>query len=43
MPKNIGELLDHGSTRKELKILYQELFLLDREVALLLKECEERL
>lgn len=39
LPHNINELLDHSSTRTELKTLFQELFTIDRQVAHLLQEC----
>lgn len=40
VPKNVDERLRDPSTREALKILYQELFSLDREVAQLLQECQ---
>lgn len=39
LPQNINELLDHSSTRAELKSLFQELFAIDHQVSQLLQEC----
>lgn len=39
LPGNVNELLDDANVRTELKNLYQELFLLDKEVNSLLKGC----
>lgn len=41
LPKNIDVLLNNTSTRAELRALYEELFALDKEVSLLLRECVE--
>ena len=43
LPKNVDELLSKASTRSELKVLFEELFSIDREVSYLLKECIEKI